>query len=246
MFDPNLPQAGTEIDAVQMRAQLNGLKALIDAIVTLTAAQVDGVGTLLPSEPATVGLSVISNTLHFTFGIPRGDEGVSGQNGSDGAQGSQGPPFAQAVVDAVTTLNPSDPATVNVSFDGTNVHFLFGIPRGDTGANGNPGQTGPPFAQGVVDAVTTLPPGANASVAVSYDGTNVHFSFGIPRGDVGEQGAQGVPGPPGEVTNVALATAISGTSSNTNAVATLDTTFADPDMETIRQKLNEVIINGRR
>ena len=32
MFDPNLPQAGTEIDAVQMRDQLNGLKDLIDAV----------------------------------------------------------------------------------------------------------------------------------------------------------------------------------------------------------------------
>ena len=32
MFDPNLPQAGTEIDADQMRDQLNSLKALIDAV----------------------------------------------------------------------------------------------------------------------------------------------------------------------------------------------------------------------
>ena len=31
-FDPNIPQAGTEIDAVQMRDQLNSLKALIDAV----------------------------------------------------------------------------------------------------------------------------------------------------------------------------------------------------------------------
>jgi hypothetical protein len=246
MFDPNLPQAGTEIDAVQMRAQLNGLKDLIDAIVTLTAAQVDGVATLLPGEAATVELNVIGNTLHLTFGIPRGDEGVPGQNGSDGQPGSQGPPFAQAVVDSVTTLNPSDPATVNVGFDGTNVHFVFGIPRGYSGANGTPGQPGPPFAQAVVDAVTTLPPGVDATVAVSYDGANVHFSFGIPRGDVGEQGGMGIQGPPGEVTNAALAAAISGTSSNTNAVTTLDTPFADPDTETIRQKLNEVILNGRR
>ena len=31
-FDPSLPQEGTEINAVQMRSQLNGLKALIDAV----------------------------------------------------------------------------------------------------------------------------------------------------------------------------------------------------------------------
>jgi hypothetical protein len=29
-------------------------------------------------------------------------------------------------------------------------------------------------------------------------------------------------------------------------VGTLDTDFADPDMEAMRQKLNELILNGRR
>lgn len=208
MFDPTLPQAGTEIDAVQMRSQLNGLKALIDAIVTLTAAQIDGVSTVNPGDPASVGLTVIGNTLHFTYGIPRGQEGQAGSNGSDGAQGvpgiqgqqgAQGPPFANAVVDSVTTLNPGDPATVTVSFDGVNVHFSYGIPRGTNGNNGS-------------------------------------------------DGAQG---PPGEVTNVALAGAINGTSSNSNAVTTLDTPFLnDPptlaDMEVVRVKMNELILALRR
>ena len=40
--------------------------------------------------------------------------------------------------------------------------------------------------------------------------------------------------------------AISGTSNNTNGVGTLDTGFADPDMEAVRQKLNEMILNGLR
>ncbi len=40
--------------------------------------------------------------------------------------------------------------------------------------------------------------------------------------------------------------AISGTSANTNGVSTLDTGFADPDMEALRQKVNEMILNGRR
>ena len=40
--------------------------------------------------------------------------------------------------------------------------------------------------------------------------------------------------------------AISGTSANTNNVSTLDTGFADPDMEALRQQLNEMILNGRR
>jgi hypothetical protein len=43
-----------------------------------------------------------------------------------------------------------------------------------------------------------------------------------------------------------LNSAISGTSANTNGASTLDTGFADPDMEALRQKVNEMILNGRR
>ena len=32
MYDPTIPQANTEIEAVQMRSQLNGLKDMIDAV----------------------------------------------------------------------------------------------------------------------------------------------------------------------------------------------------------------------
>jgi hypothetical protein len=32
----------------------------------------------------------------------------------------------------------------------------------------------------------------------------------------------------------------------TNGISTLDTGFADPDMEALRQKVNEMILNGRR
>lgn len=40
----------------------------------------------------------------------------------------------------------------------------------------------------------------------------------------------------------AIDAAVAGTSSNTNAVATLDTPFADPDMEAMRQTMNELIL----
>ena len=149
MFDPNLPQENTVADAAQMRSQFNGLKALIDAMSSITAAQVDGVNTLPAGSPAQVNLSVSGNTLHFTFDLPQGQEGPMGQpgpQGNDGSQGppgndgAQGPPFAQAVVDSVTTLDPGNPATVGVSFDGSNVRFTFGIPRGSDGATGQPGE----------------------------------------------------------------------------------------------------------
>jgi hypothetical protein len=313
MFDPNLPQEGTPLDAVQMRSQFNGLKGLIDAIGTITAAQVDAVNTLPSGSPAQVNLSVNGNTLHFTFelpqgqegqqgqqgppfaqavvdgvntvdpgtpaavgvsfdgtnvrftfDIPRGNDGINGSNGSDGSQGppgndgGQGPPFAQAVVDGVSTLDPGQQATVQTSFDGSNVRFTFGIPRGNDGSNGSNGSDGaqgpqgPPFAQAVVDGVTTLDPGQQATVQTSFDGSNVRFQFGIPRGSDGSQGqpgnngSDGPQGPPGEISQAQLNSAINGTSNNTNSVSTLDTGFADPDMEAMRQKLNEMILNGRR
>lgn len=62
-----------------MRGQLISLKALIDAILTITAAQVDGVNTLPPGNPANMSLNVIGNTLHFTFDIPQGEVGASGR-----------------------------------------------------------------------------------------------------------------------------------------------------------------------
>ncbi len=84
-YDPNLPQAGTEIDAVQMRGQLNGLKDLIDAVPTITAAVVDGVTTLPAGDPAAVTASVTSGVLHLSFSIPTGPPGEVTQALLDGA-----------------------------------------------------------------------------------------------------------------------------------------------------------------
>jgi hypothetical protein len=240
-YDPSLPANGSPNSSAEMRSQLNGLKALIDAILTVTAAQVDGVSTLNPGEPATVDLSVAGSTLHFTFGIPRGSDG---SNGADGANGSG---VSSAMIDGVTTLDPNQGATANVNFDtGSQVlHFSFGIPRGETGATGQPGPQGPPFANAVVDWVSTLDPGQQASVQSWFDGFTVHFSFGIPRGQ------DGAPGAPGEVSAAQLNSAIAGTSNNSNTVGTLDTPFTnDPptlaDMEVMRAKMNELILALRR
>jgi hypothetical protein len=248
-FDPAWPQNGQNIDADRFRGQFAGIIDLIGSGSGISAAQVDSTNTLPPSTPANASVSVVGNTLHFTFEIPQGQEGPMGQ---------QGPPFSQAVVDAVNTVNPGDPAAVGVSFDGTNVRFTFDIPRGSDGGQGpagndggqgppgNDGAQGPPFAQAIVDSVTTLDPGNPATVGVSFDGSNVRFTFGIPRGNDGSNGSDGSQGPPGEISQAQLDSAISGTSANTNGVSTLDTAFADPDMEAMRQKLNEMILNGRR
>ncbi len=78
-YDPNIPQAGTEIDAVQMRSQLNGLKSIIDAVPTITSAVVDAVNTLPPGDPAAVSVSVIGDVLHLTFSLPMGQSGPAGE-----------------------------------------------------------------------------------------------------------------------------------------------------------------------
>ena len=78
-FDPTKPAANSPNSSAEMRGQLTSLKALIDAILTLTAAQVDGVNTLPPGNPASVSLSVVGNTLHFTFDIPQGQSGPPGE-----------------------------------------------------------------------------------------------------------------------------------------------------------------------
>ena len=131
-FDPNKPAANSPNSSAEMRGQLTSLKSLIDAVPGITDVMIDSVNTLNPEEPAIATASIIGTVLHLTFAIPRGDDGVQGP------AGVQGPPFANAIVDAVNTLPAGSAATVSVSFDGTNVHFTFGIPIGADGAAANP------------------------------------------------------------------------------------------------------------
>lgn len=147
-YDPTLPLPNSPLESQVIRDQFQALFNLINNIVTITAAQVDGVTTLNPGDPANVSVSVSGGTLHLSFSIPRGNDGAQGEQGEQGMQGQTGPdgpvgpPFANAVVDAVNTLNAGEPATVDLIFDGTNVRFTFGIPRGSDGATGATGENG--------------------------------------------------------------------------------------------------------
>ena len=194
-YDPTLPLPNSPLESQVIRDQFQALFNLINNIATITAAQVDGVTTVNPGDPAGVSVSVSGGTLHLSFSLPRGNDGAqgaTGNNGNDGPQGPQGPSFANAVVDSVTTLNPGEPATVGVIFDGTNVRLTFGIPRGSDGAMGLPGE---------VSQV--------------------------------------------DLNNAQLNT-LSQTSANSNAVATLDMPFADPDAEALRQAYNSLVAALRR
>lgn len=98
----------------------------------------------------------------------------------------------------------------------------------------------PAITSAQVDAVNTLPPGDAASAGISISGSTLHLSFGIPAGQSG---------PPGEVTtpqmdaaiSSALATAIQGTAQNPTSVQPINGAFADPDVNAVREKLNELI-----
>ena len=155
-YDPDVPALNAELTSPMFRDQFQGLKALIDAVSGVTSAVVDGVSTLNPGESASVTVSVIGTELHLSFAIPRGNDGANGMNGNDGGPGPQGPPFASAVVDGVSTLPAGDPASVSVSFDGTNVHFSFGIPQGHDGATGATGQPGEVTNADLQNAVTMV------------------------------------------------------------------------------------------
>ncbi len=164
MFDPNLPEPNANATSAVLRGQFQGLKALIDAVPTVTTAQVDAVTTLNPGDAATVGVSITGGVLHLTFGIP---QGVDGPPGNDGAPG---PPFANAVVDGVTTVPSGTPANVGVSFDGTDVHFSFDIPQGEPGEQGPAGEV----SQG--DLETALGSSSSNSNDVSF----LNFSVNDP------------------------------------------------------------------
>ena len=136
-FDPTKPVANTPNSAAEMRSQLNGLKDLIDLAAAggVSGAQIDGVNTTDPVNPALAQVSLAGGVLHFSFTLPRG---------MDGQQGIQGPPFASVIIDSVTSLPPGAIPTVSAIFDGTNVHLSFGIPSGFNGNDGGPGPQGMP------------------------------------------------------------------------------------------------------
>ncbi len=125
---------------------------------------------------------------------PQGEQGPQGEAGSQGEAGPQGPPFAHAVVDGVHTLDPGSPANVTVSYDGSEVHFTFAIPRGDPGNQGEAGAEGPTGATGAP----------------------------------GPEGPQGPPGEPGEVSLAQLTVAIDETAQNPAGVGPFTGSFSNP------------------
>ncbi len=117
-YDPTLPLPHSPLESQVIRDQLQALFSLITNILTVSGAQIDAVNTLGPGDPATVTVTVTAGTLQFTFGIPRGLEGMPGAQGEPGPQGpAGGPPGPEG-------------------------------PPGPPGATGPDGPSGPPGPQG--------------------------------------------------------------------------------------------------
>jgi hypothetical protein len=179
-------------------------------------------------------VSVIDTVLHLSLALPEGQPGLQGLPGTPGGAGADG---AAALV-AVTVPGTNAVGTGFVSFGfataPVNLGWLTGT-RLRAAAVADP-------ANWMEGSIVALGP---TEVTVSVDATGGAGSF--TGWNLSLAGAQGAPG---EVTNAAMtstiASAIAGTANNTNSVPTLDTAFADPDAEAIRQAFNALVLAQRR
>ena len=69
----------SEIDDIISNLEVSGI-SMAEANTT----------TLLPGAPATAAVTLVNNTLAFTFGIPQGEKGEQGERGLQGPKGDKG------------------------------------------------------------------------------------------------------------------------------------------------------------
>lgn len=96
---------------------------------TLSAGDVE---TLEPDQPATASVTGEGPAYQINLGIPRGQTGAQGTPGQDGQDG-QTPTIA---VGTVTTLDPGQDATAEITGETPNLTLNLGIPEGRPGQDG--------------------------------------------------------------------------------------------------------------
>lgn len=122
--------------------------------------------------------------------------------------------------------------------------------KGDKGDQGDPGPAGPAGpTQITVDQ--NDPGGADGNIWIRpSDGEifqraagswNDKGSLKGSQGDPGPAGPEGPQGEPGEVTTLQLSDAIGGTANNVNGIGTFGDTHADPVVQGLIDKVNELI-----
>lgn len=96
---------------------------------TLSAGNVE---TLEPDQPATASVTGEGPAYQINLGIPRGQTGAQGAPGQDGQDG-QTPAIT---VGTVTTLDPGQDATAEITGETPNLTLNLGIPQGPPGQDG--------------------------------------------------------------------------------------------------------------
>ena len=96
---------------------------------TLSAGNVE---TLEPGQPATASVTGEGPEYQINLGIPRGQTGAQGAPGQDGQDG-QTPTIT---VGTVTTLDPGQDATAEITGETPNLTLNLGIPEGPPGKDG--------------------------------------------------------------------------------------------------------------
>jgi hypothetical protein len=155
--------------------------------------------TLSPGSPATVANTGTSSDAVLAFGIPAGQQGQQGLQGVPGPVGPAGNNGASATiaVGSTETLAPGSTAYVTNAGTTSAAVLNFGLvtgPKGDKGDDGENGTNGS-AATIAVGTVTTLSPGASATVSNAGSSSAAVFNFGIPAGQTGSTGATGPAGP---------------------------------------------------
>lgn len=153
--------------------------------------EIGTVETLPADQQATASITGESPAQKLNLGIPQGKQGATGNPGAPGKDGQNGvtPTLAAGNVE---TLEPGQPATASVTGEGPAYQINLGIPRGQTGAQGTPGQNGEDGQTPTitVGTVTTLAPGQDATAEITGETPNLVLSLGIPQGQPGKDGTE--------------------------------------------------------
>lgn len=116
---------------------------------------------------------------------PKGDKGDTGNTGATGVGISS--------ITKTGTAGLVDTYTISLTNGQSNTFTVTNGAQGPQGATGATGATPQITAQ-----VTTLAAGSNATVSQTGTAEQPVLTFGIPRGNTGEQGVQGIQGEKGD------------------------------------------------
>ena len=228
-FDPSEPKSGTPKRSAPIRENFVALKAMLDTIPAGPPGQDGrGIANIRFNPDNTLTIEMTDGATFGPFPLPVGPAGSPGADstvpGPQGAAGNEGRGIAE-VFD-----NGDGRAMVRMSDGATYGPFMVANgPSGAPGSNGNDGR-----------GIFEIRNNGDGTVTVVYTDGNTAGPFPLPAGP---QGPQGVPG---EVSAADLSFAFGNTSANSNSVQSLDTPYADPEKEAMRQKINELISALRR